>query len=619
MKRKIIYIAIVIIVMTIIAMVFWYLKIPKVSLDRTIEGDYTIEEGEELVIKDGSTLTIEGDLTIRGKVVCENGSLNLIVKGKTKIENKIECDQDISIVIGEGLETTKESKIIIGGSLRITDTEGDLSEDIDELFEEEESFIKRPSALYVIDGLIQMNGMVVANKPKKGKKLVVLLKFNKFGINFEDFTLEGPESNDGEDKEGGCLVEGEDGQDGLNFYAKAPDIRINNFNLTLGSGGNGGKATTAENCEHGKAYGGNGGKPGSLKMIGYRNFEIVGDFIIKPGRAGSGGNAVAYGKHEGVGGDATAIGGKGADSQADFNSWGSVTGVEYVKVGLLTGGSGGSAYAFGGNGEDGSSCNDPNGKDGGNAMAEAGSGGNVLLSGPVDGMTSLADIPGDAGIVYVVAGDGGDGADCKPYNPGGDGGDGGNAEFTAGSGGKNGGRDTIVEELEAGDGGDGGHGCPPGMGGQGGEESGEDGFPGVDFCESQGPETPPREPIPSDSVRIRYICEVTQKQAIGFMEYNLRATTIFLDNLIDTTGLTIHYEGEESGIAQIDGDCWQGEYGEEWDDRPACKDIVNEGALLDSLDVVKEYYFPNGFDYDRDENIFFEDFIEVTDAKKFCK
>ena len=111
MKKRSLYIISIVIIIAIIVGLVWYLtgretKVSTFESESTITGDYIIEEGEKVVLQNGSILTVKGDLVVRGELVCENGPLNLVVKGNMIVENKLECDRGQELEegdIGEGI------------------------------------------------------------------------------------------------------------------------------------------------------------------------------------------------------------------------------------------------------------------------------------------------------------------------------------------------------------------------------------------------------------------------------------------------------------------------------------------------------------------------------------
>jgi len=268
MKKR--YLCLVLIVFVILAIV-WYLSqrvdITSIDSNTIITGDYTIQEGERVTIRNGSTLTIEGDLIVKGEVICENGPLTLIVNGDATIENKLECERatelqegdagfGISMVVRDSLTLEKTAKIITNGHLQFVESLDRLAatkEQIEELYEEAGSdtgegnrlgpFIKKEDIfdlsfkeeVLIEEDLIQENrisffetpkaeaagrmvnirGEVNVKSPPKGVKVIVVMRFpNSDGFNFVDFWLTGPDGRKGkDDKNNSCDAKGDDAVD----------------------------------------------------------------------------------------------------------------------------------------------------------------------------------------------------------------------------------------------------------------------------------------------------------------------------------------------------------------------------------------------------------------------
>ena len=230
-------------------------------------------------------------------------------------------------------------------------------------------------------------GVSVPTPPPGVNKIV--LNFN-FGpgqeVHLSDFTLSGPDGRRGtDDRASSCSARGGKGEDAFRMRVQASNIRINNFSLWLGNGGDGGDAETKKDCDPGLATGGNGGEAGNFKMSASGTFEIAGAFNIFPGRGGNGGSATANGKDGEAGcpgkkgGDATATGGNGGPNRKELWAIGSVTGLSNVTVGEVNGGAGGPATANPGKGGNGTGCNCGGGP-GGKGTATGGKGGDSAVT-----------------------------------------------------------------------------------------------------------------------------------------------------------------------------------------------------------------------------------------------
>ncbi len=138
----------------------------------------------------------------------------------------------------------------------------------------------------------------------------------------------------------------------------------------------------------------------------------------------------------------------------------------------MTGGRGGDAQAYGGDGTDGNPCQ--SGGDGGDGRAEAGQGGDIMWL-----WDDKYSHPGEGGDAEAQGGVGARGGDCctQPAGRGGDGGAGGDAIAVGGEGGTCVGYPPYGPSGDAlargGNGGNGGNGVGPGSGGQGGSAQAE--------------------------------------------------------------------------------------------------------------------------------------------------
>lgn len=303
-------------------------------------------------------------------------------------------------------------------------------------------------------------------RKKRLKKVVLNFDFNDdTGVALQNLSIQGPNASHGASQTSGCNARGDNGKDAMRFNGRAGNLTINNFQLTLGSGGNGGDATTDRDCEQdAEARGGNGGSPGNFRIRASQSFQITGAFYITPGKGGDGGvaNAMTHHALEACPGknsaNATAIGGNGGDSKQKLRARGSIGGTSNIFIAPAFAGNGGDAIAETGNAGDGEACGCAAGN-AGNALARGGNGGNAVTGG------DNATFGGGGGDATAYAGDGGDGGMCEGNNgPGGDGGKGGNAGAYPG---KAGGGDTDLGDGEikdsvGGNGGNGGNGCTEG-------------------------------------------------------------------------------------------------------------------------------------------------------------
>ena len=352
------------------------------------------------------------------------------------------------------------------------------------------------------------SGLGVSTPPKGVKKIILNFDFGPASdFRIEDFALSGPNGRHGEnDISKSCNAKGGNGEDAFRVRITAGNVTIDDFELWLGDGGRGGNAETIKNCDPGNATGGNGGKPGNLKIEAANSLNIVGAFIIHPGYGGNGGRAAAYGR-DGInacpgqnGGDAKSTGGNGADNKKDLRALGSITGIKNVSVSSTRGGDGGEAIANPGKGGGGTTCGCAGGN-GGKGTAIGGKGGNANL---VVLGAAVETTGGNGGDADSHGGNGGSGGMCNAEGPGGNGGSGGNAISTKGAKGtgKAPGEDGVILDETGGNGGIGGDGCPEGQGGKGGKgnPNGNNGGPGKNLCPLPGTSKPE---IPTEIIQMQ--------------------------------------------------------------------------------------------------------------------
>jgi len=513
----------IVVVVLLVAGVFYFFNQPEIAnADMLIEGDY---DAPNLVLADGATLTVKGNLLIDKTIACTDGALTIIVTGVTTLNGKLQCNGDkggISLVAEGGIVMAKNAVVESSGNVQFVSNEDLLlttEEEINAKFHEigtnsgggvrvgpltsaggmnatapaiEGSIFGNLIPVAHADGPVVISGkMSVATPPPGIKRLVIFAFPDATEVALADFELAGPDGRKGaDDKAANCSAKGKDGEDAFRFTAVAPNLKVNNFTLNLGAGGAGGDAESKADCDVARAEGGKGGDSGNFKMIGSSSFSIDGAFNIHPGNGGAGGGAKAVGKdgaQNEKGGDATAIGGRGADNKKVMHMQGTVAGADNIRVGDLVAGAGGWASAQGGKGGDADQCG-KNGAIGGKASATGGRGGDARLTLSGGSRMELAsDIGGTGGGVDSVGGAGGAGGSCGPDKKGGNGGNGGAASATEGKGGsgKNGNASDGANLAEdGGNGGNGGDGCPEGKGGKGGagDPEGADGADGKNLC-----------------------------------------------------------------------------------------------------------------------------------------
>ncbi|GEM_PF-3167428 len=318
-------------------------------------------------------------------------------------------------------------------------------------------------------------------------------------LRFEDFSIQGPDGRPGADAHS-CNAHGGDGQDNKWRFRIhcGRSLDFHNVNIKLGNGGRGGNATTPQDCDPGVAVGGDGGDAlNKFRFTARSAINITGSFNFDPGHGGAGGTAQAWGKNgeDGCpaedGADAFATGGNGGNvPRWGVSTRGAVNGTGNVNLGTAEGGAGGEATAWGGWGGNDTCCPGATGGSGGYAEGTGGDGGDSKFSDGGSGAAGGGATGGDGGTGHAAGGSGGAGASWYKI-PGGDGGGGGDAVAVGGQEGEATGDGALTQgnrggaEAIGGNGGDGGDGLPPGVGGAGGDAD-ADGDPETELDGSDG-------------------------------------------------------------------------------------------------------------------------------------
>lgn len=495
--------------------------------DTTIKGNYTIPLGKEITMKNGSTLTSTGDIIVDGSLFCAGGPLSLVVEGDLIVRGTLRCaltKENVSsnslggiglriiathiifeksatvetnghvIMVDNGskLPRSKEALNMIydetaensGSDARVgpfikKNTQGSIPrEKIDSA---DSSSIETTSTNNVEESsaaALELRGTWNLGKfdssLKNIEELIFLVDMGGYSsVTIEDLTINGGDGENGEnDLKKSCDAHGKNGENAFHVRIKAGHVRANSGMLNLGNGGKGGDAETLIDCTSGHATGGMGGESGNIKISATKDI-IITKLAINPGIGGNGGHALAIGRNGSNscpsenGGDAEALGGIGGENKKDLVMYGQVTGIQYIEVARVIGGSGGNAIAKGGDGGSSTSC-DCSAGNGGNGKAIGGSGGNAVVSIP---LRTGEGRGGDGGNAETQGGKGGNGFSCPSNLPGTSGGKGGNAIGEGGLPGKGTtaeGNYGIVKNESGGNGGDGGDGCGPGPSGNGG-------------------------------------------------------------------------------------------------------------------------------------------------------
>jgi len=537
-NKSYVWIAVVAIAAGLIWFLFGRTEVIAITEDTTIAFDYVVEKGTRVEVTNGAVITVQGDTTIAGEIRGDEGGVAIVPRGNVTFAKsaKITSLGNVQIVskradladtqekidrafdeagedtgvgprvgpfapttssVANGEDTTASSV----GRITLNGNHGQipafLAQSANLAYAHGEEGDEFPDLTVTLSGNIDLSK--ADSTDQKKRKKVVILSFppseGKVAMHLQDLTIVGPQNapRGTDDRGTSCDAKGGNGADGLRLRGFAWNIEINNFDVTLTKGGDGGDAETKTDCDSGVARGGTGGDSGNMKLVADNSFKILGAFHLAPGKSGNGGNAIAHGKNGGPsekGGSAYAYGGKGKDNSKELSVKGIVDGMSNVTIDVLVGGDGGNATANGGAGGAGVGCG-RNGGAGGVATAEGGKGGDaslVVLGAP----SPVFDIGGNGGNADAQGGIGGAGGGCDAKGKGGDGGKGGDASDKEGNGGAG---DTLgidgISASEGGAGGNGGDGCGEGSGGKGGsgDTPGKDGEKGKNLCVADQPKT----------------------------------------------------------------------------------------------------------------------------------
>jgi hypothetical protein len=518
---------------------FGFGKIEIVVADTVIEGDYA---PGNLVLKDGATLTVNGDLTVKGTLSCDGGPLKVVVNGGMKVTGTLECKgaeaAGIALVVSGSVALGDSARVKADGSVQIVNDATKLLTTDEQI---EAAYIEAGAATgagprfgpFVDDGSVSVSpapaeetsalprfvnvayaqdamdkdgnivesgviggnwvvgdggappsGLAIDTPNKKIKRIIINFNFGQNGnVQLNDFHLVGPAGRDGKSDEGNsCNAKGEDGENAMRFRVVAKNVEVNNFRIELGNGGAGGTAETTKDCDPGIAKGGKGGEAGNMKMTA-ENGITINSMTIVPGTGGNGGGATAYGK-DGVN---ACPGTKGGDATATAGDGGKNK-KELSAVGAVSGignitlnevMGGFAGSAFAYPGKGGDGTGcNCNGGAGGKATATGGKGGDASVEAG-GAVAASGATGGDGGDAEAKGGNGGNGGQCPLKPKGGDGGKGGDAVAKEGKGGTGDPTNGDPGTVKEEKGGDGGNGGD-GCGPGAGGKGGVAREPGVD-------------------------------------------------------------------------------------------------------------------------------------------
>jgi len=134
----------------IVAAIFWWqFKTSEIIYNSSTELEiFNVPVGQTVVFKDGPTITVKGDTVIDGELKCDDGPLLLTVEGKLTVNGKLTCALDdgvsednlgngINIVAKGEVEFNSSAVVQTNGHLQLVDDENKLAstqEAIDQLY-----------------------------------------------------------------------------------------------------------------------------------------------------------------------------------------------------------------------------------------------------------------------------------------------------------------------------------------------------------------------------------------------------------------------------------------------------------------------------------------------------
>ncbi|MDO8435114.1 MAG: hypothetical protein Q7S89_00305 [bacterium] len=443
--------------------------------DTVIETDLAVAKGEQTTIKNGATLTIQGNLTVDGAIACSDGGLSLVVEGTTQVNGALECEGGgaITVVAKGPIAFSSNAEVVSDGSLQIVFDASALAStdaEVEAIFKETGEDTGTGTRIGPMIEGGKVGGSVSQNieTPTSGIPAFARL-FGVIGV---------AEAQTASDKEGneipgvvisGTWTIGEGGAPPSGIDVQTPDKKINKIILNFNFGANGtvalqnfhlvGPKGRAGESDVGKSCNARGkdGEDAFRFRVRARNITLD-EFRLELGDGGDGGEAETTNDCD----PGIANGGKGgeagnfkmtAEGEIQINSFHIVPG---------RGGSGAEATAHGKDG-----VNACPGTKGGDATATGGIGGKnkkeLAAAGVVAGIGNVTIDPvvgGFGGDATANPGKGGSGTACKCA-----GGAGGKGIATAGKGGDA----SLFGIAGTSEGGDGGHADSQGaQGGNGG-------------------------------------------------------------------------------------------------------------------------------------------------------
>lgn len=456
--------------------------------NQTLPAGYTVPRGTTALVKNGVTLTAQGDLAVAGTLTCEGGPLNLRVKGELSVTGQLLCNRgelaagEVAsgmAIVAKSFNIAKSAVVVSNGNVQLVTDAAKLAttpKAIEDLYQSVENVRTGKYRLGPLTPLEQIPAGT-PGRPVSAAALPasVAVRGNLWDALVAPAYAQGPAVDANGNpvpnttRIGGTWYVGNPGQNPppnlhvptppkgvnhiiLNFNFGNGGVKLQDFVLT-GPDGRVGKDDVGKSCH---ARGGDG--EDAMRFDVHAGNITIDNFDLHLGNGGAGGAAettkdcdpgVATGGKGGSGGNFKMVADDKFDIEGQFNIYPGA------------GGTGGEATAHGKNGKDGCA-----GEKGGDATATGGKGGDnkklLTVTGTVTGTDNITVhemYGGKGGAANADGGKGGNGT-----GPGCAGGPGGKATATAGNGG-----DTSCNKFEC-TGGDGGDAlAKPGNGGHGGQ------------------------------------------------------------------------------------------------------------------------------------------------------